>query len=136
MHVHQMIATHPRAGGTAADILVACIEECFDCAQTCTACADACLSEPSVAELTETIRLNLDCADVCAAAGALASRRTGSNDLVVRMMIETCVSACRVCAEDCEQHTHMPHCVVCAEVCRRCEAVCRQAAQTITPTVQ
>jgi len=137
MHVHQMISTHPQARGNATDILIACIEECFDCAQTCTSCADACLAEPAVAELTETIRLNLDCADICAAAGALASRRTGSNELVTRMIIETCVSACRVCAEDCERHAaHMQHCAICAEVCRRCEAICRRAAQSITPTVQ
>ena len=137
MHTYQIIASHPQVRGDLNETLIACIEECFDCAQACTACADACLAEPTVAELVQCIRLNLDCSDVCAAAGAAASRQTGSNELVVRMLIETCVSACRVCAEECERHAaHMKHCAICAEVCRRCEAICRSAAQTITPTLQ
>ena len=36
-------------------------------AQVCTACADACLGEDDVGELTRCIRLDLDCADLCAA---------------------------------------------------------------------
>lgn len=77
MLAREMISTHPDTKGKPSDALVHCVEECFNCAQTCTACADACLAEPMVDRLRQCIRLNLDCADVCAATGKLASRRTG-----------------------------------------------------------
>ena len=137
MHAHEMIATHPQVRGDTNDVLIDCIEACLDCAQTCASCADACLAEPNVAELTQCIRLNLDCSDICAATGIVASRRTGSNEAVIRQLIETCAEACRLCGDECEGHAaKMEHCRICAETCRRCEASCREAAQSITPTVQ
>ena len=130
MHAQQIIPTHPQAGGIANAALIACIEECYDCAQTCTACADACLGEEMVAKLTQCIRSCLDCADVCATTGALATRRTGSNQMLVGQMIELCEAACRLCAEECERHAaHMAHCRICGEACRMCEQACAQARQ-------
>lgn len=134
MHAHEMIATHPHVRGGINDALIRCIEACYDCAQTCTACADACLGEAMVAQLTQCIRLDLDCADLCVATGALASRRTGTNELVVKRAIETCAEACRLCGEECAKHAGQhEHCRICAESCRRCEEACRAAAGTITP---
>jgi hypothetical protein len=137
MHAQQMIATHPQVRGDTNDVLIACIETCLDCAQTCASCADACLAEPMVAELTQCIRFNLDCSDVCATTGLVASRRTGSNELIIKRLIETCAEACRLCGEECERHAqNMEHCRICAETCRQCEDACRQAAASITPTLQ
>jgi len=137
MHAHEMIATHPQVDGPADDALVACIEACFDCAQACASCADACLGEPNVADLTQCIRLNLDCSDVCAATGLLASRRTGSNAPVLRRLLDACAEACRLCGDECARHAdRMEHCRVCADACRRCEADCRDAGQAIAPTLQ
>src|SRR5215831_3319124 len=48
------------------DALVACIDACSDCAQACTACADADLAETELQALIRCIRLDLDCADICA----------------------------------------------------------------------
>ena len=53
MHTQTMIATHPQVHGRVDDVLVRCIDLCFDCAQTCVSCADACLGEPSVDELRQ-----------------------------------------------------------------------------------
>jgi hypothetical protein len=137
MHAQEMIETHPHVQGNTNDALVRCVEELSDCAQICTACADACLGEPSVAELVQCIRLNLDCADVCRATGALASRRTGSNELVLRTMLEACAETCRLCAAECARHAGQHrHCEICAEACQRCEEACRRAAATITPSHQ
>lgn len=128
MHARAMISTHPHARGQIDDALIRCIEECADCAQTCTTCADACLGEDMVAELVQCIRLNLDCADVCAATGAIATRRSGSNETVIRAMLAACATACRLCAEECEKHAGMhEHCRICAEECRSCEDSCRKA---------
>lgn len=128
MHVREMISTHPQVQGSTADALLRCIEECYGCAQTCTSCADACLGEDMVQELRQCIRLNLDCADLCMAVGAMASRRTGSNVEVLRMAIEACAAACRACGEECAKHADMhEHCRICADACRSCEQACRDA---------
>jgi hypothetical protein len=133
MHAMEMIRTHPHVRGSTNDALIRCIEECFDCAQICTSCADACLGEEKVRDLTQCIRLDLDCADVCAATGTVASRRTGSNEEVIRQMLSACETACRLCAEECERHAGMhAHCRLCAEACRRCERACAEARGSIS----
>jgi hypothetical protein len=137
MHVQQMISTHPHVRGSTNEALIRCVEECYDCAQTCISCADACLGEGDITDLIQCIRLNLDCADVCAGTGAIASRRTGTNELIVKRMIEVCAEACRLCGAECEKHAQMhEHCRICAEACRRCEQACREAAGTISPRLQ
>src|SRR5690348_3887174 len=78
MHTETMIATHPQSPHSQShrridDVMVRCVDLCFDCAQTCIACADACLGEEHVAELRQCIRLDLDCADICTAAGSVVS---------------------------------------------------------------
>ena len=128
MHVHEMIRTHPDVQGSTADRLLRCIEECYGCAQACTSCADACLAESSVDQLRQCIRLNLDCADICATTGALASRRTGSNVEVLRAVIGACELACRRCGEECQRHAGMhEHCRICADACTRCAEACSAA---------
>ena len=132
-HMREMISAHPDVQGNTNDALIRCIEECYSCAQSCTSCADACLAEDMVDQLRQCIRLNLDCADVCVASGALATRRTGSNEGVILATLEACAQACRVCAEECERHASKhEHCRICAESCRRCEKACREAMQSIS----
>ena len=132
MHAMDMIRTHPHVRGNTNDALIRCIEECYSCAQACTSCADACLGEDMVQKLTQCVRLNLDCADVCAATGAVATRRTGSNEEVIRAMLQACATACRLCAEECERHAGMhEHCRICAESCRRCEKACQEALRSM-----
>jgi hypothetical protein len=132
MLAREMIGTHPDVKGNINEALIRCIEECYSCAQACTACADACLGEDMVKELRQCIRLNLDCADVCAATGAVASRRTGSNEEVIRQMLQACAAACRLCGDECERHAgHHEHCHVCAQSCRRCEQACQDALRSM-----
>ncbi|WP_149536721.1 four-helix bundle copper-binding protein [Siccirubricoccus phaeus] len=133
MHAQQMIASHPHVKGSTNDALIRCLEECYSCAQTCTSCADACLGEQMVQQLTQCIRLNLDCADVCAAAGSIATRRTGSNEELIRQMLTACETACRLCGEECERHASQhAHCRICAESCRRCERACAEALRSMS----
>jgi hypothetical protein len=132
MHTQEIIGAHPHVKGNINDALVRCINECYDCAQTCIACADACLGEQSVQELTQCIRLNQDCADVCDATGAVATRRTGSNEDLIRSMLDSCAIACTICAEECEKHSAKhEHCRICAESCRRCEEACQEAKRSM-----
>lgn len=137
MQAHSMISTHPDVRGNTNDALIRAIEECFSCAQTCISCADACLAEHNVDQLRQCIRLNLDCATTCLAAGELSSRRTGSNEVGIRMMLDVCTQACRMCAEECLKHAAMhEHCRICADACLTCEAACSEAMATITPQMQ
>ncbi|HSK39153.1 MAG TPA: four-helix bundle copper-binding protein [Arenibaculum sp.] len=132
MNAHAMIATHPDVKGNVNEALVRCIEECYACAQTCTSCADACLAEDMVQDLRQCIRLDLDCADVCAATGSLATRRTGSNEELLRSMLQTCEAACRACGAECDRHAGKhEHCRICAEACHRCEQACQLAITSI-----
>src|SRR5258706_4854831 len=99
-HATAMLDSYPAdLGDVDRAALARCIDECFDCAETSTACADACLSEATVAELTKTIRTNLDCADVCDTTGRVPSRRTGYDANLTRAALQTCITACRACAD-------------------------------------
>jgi hypothetical protein len=130
-----MISTHPHMDGRGNDALIRCIEACYDCGQACTSCADACLGEEMAAQLAQCIRLNVDCADVCIATGSVASRRTGTNELIMKRMIEICAEACRLCGDECAKHAAQhEHCRICADACRHCEQACREAAATVTPS--
>lgn len=132
MNVSEMIGTHPQARGNTNDALIRCVEECYACASVCVACADACLGEDMVKQLTQCIRLNLDCADICAATGSLATRRTGSNEEIIKLMLQACAAACRACGDECERHAgHHEHCQICAQSCRRCEQSCQEALHSM-----
>jgi len=132
MQVQQMISMHPDVRGSTNDALIRCIEECYSCAQTCTSCADACLAEEMVKELTQCVRLNLDCADVCNITGRIATRRTGSDDELIRRMLVTCAAACRLCGDECERHaSRHEHCRICAEACRQCMQACQEVGRSM-----
>ena len=132
MTVLELLEAHPRSTVLNRALLVRCIEECIDCSATCTSCADADLAEPDVQELLRCMRLCLDCADTCHATGRILIRQTETDLGVSRTAIEACLFACRVCAEECEQHAaHHVHCRICAEVCRRCERACQDLLAAI-----
>ena len=134
MQTEQMIATHPDVRGNVNRALIAAIDDMYACAQTCTSCADACLAEEMVAELRQCIRLNMDCADVCAATATLANRRTGSNEEVIRKMLDACMTACRVCGTECQQHaSHHEHCRICAEACKRPAHIRSRVPRAVSP---
>jgi hypothetical protein len=123
----QMLDTYPRDFNVDAGLLAAAIDALTDCAQACTACADACLGEEHVNDLVKCVRLNLDCADVCAATARVVSRQTGYDANITRPLLEACAAACRACGDECASHAEMhEHCRICAEACRRCEEACRQ----------
>jgi len=113
--------------------LVECIQACFECAQTCAACADACLNEEMVVELTKCIRTNLDCVDICAATGKILSRHGNHDGGITHTVLEACRTACRACADECDQHASMDrHCEVCAEACRRCGQACAELISSLS----
>lgn len=121
-----MLDTFPGTFGFDRQELADAIDALTGCAMTCMQCADACLSEPSVADMAACIRLDLDCADICGATARVIGRQTAYDAGVTRAMLEACIAVCTACAAECGQHgQHMEHCRMCAEECRRCEQACR-----------
>jgi hypothetical protein len=127
--VRQMLDVHPHKQARAIDetTLVDCIEACAECAEVCTSCADASLAEPSVADMVKSIRLCLDCAGICAVTAQVVTRQTDLDLDLCRAQVMACVTACRVCAVECERHArHHEHHRICAETCRRCDDACNR----------
>jgi hypothetical protein len=81
-------------------------------------------------DMTQCIRTCLDCADVCEATTNLGLRRSGSNETVLREMLELCARVCDACAAECDKHDH-EHCKLCAIMCRECADDCRNAALSV-----
>ena len=128
MHVTEMLDTSPGRPLLTQELLIRCIEACFDCVQACSACADACLGEKTLDHLRICIRLDQDCADICIATGRMLSRQQHPDHRVVRALLEACLVACAACGDECAQHAkHHEHCRVCAEACRSCARACRDA---------
>ena len=92
MSIRKMIALHPAAKGHVNQPLGDAVHHAMYCAKMCLSCADACLAEEM--DLTQCIRACLDCADVCEATTRLGLRRTGSNEVVLREMLETVRTDC------------------------------------------
>lgn len=125
MNVDDFLQAHPQPPTRLMDPLVACIKACFACAESCTLCADACLAEEQLDRLRRCIRLNLDCAAICAATGEVVARQTSMDRELTRQQLESCVTACRVCGDECELHASMhDHCRLCMESCRACTQAC------------
>src|ERR1700750_2817205 len=110
-------------------LLAATIDAISDCAQACTADTDADLGEQDLTEMVTCMRLCLNCTDVCTAAAAGISRPADWDADVPRPLLQACVAICKSCGDECERHAHMPHCRVCTEACRRCEAAFRGALE-------
>lgn len=125
VQARHMLETHPQRSPYDAAALTACIAACFDCVQSCTTCADACLGEDDVDLLRRCIRLNVDCADICATTGRMLSRSMIPDLGLQRLMVQACAMVCGSCRAECQHHARMhEHCRICAEACRRCEDAC------------
>lgn len=112
--------------------LAAAIEECFASTQVSTACADACLREQTIAELVQCVGTSLDSADISDATGRVLLRHTGHNGHLTRATLEACITACKACGDDCEQHTGTEHCRSCGETSRRCERACGELMTSLS----
>jgi hypothetical protein len=128
MSIARMIAAHPDVGGDLNEPLALAVRHAMFCATICTSCADACVAEDM--DMRRCIRTCLDCADICAATAKVATRRTGSNEALLQEMLQLCITACDICAEECARHDH-EHCRICAEMCRECARDCRAAIDAV-----
>lgn len=123
--VRTLFEHHPDPASDAGDEAFALIRAAAECTHACIACADACLSEDDPAPLRRCVRIDLDCADITAATGRLLARPGEQDRELLRAQLEACATACRTCADECDQHAErMEHCRICAESCRACAEAC------------
>ena len=128
MSIAKMIAAHPDVAGNLNEPLATAVRHAMFCTAICTSCADACLAEEM--DMAQCVRTCLDCADICDMVMKVATRRTGSNEIVLGEALQLCVTACDVCAEECARHDN-DHCRLCAQMCRECAADCRAVLETL-----
>jgi hypothetical protein len=128
MSLAKMIGLHPDVKGAVNEDLVTAARHAMLCSLFCTSCADACVAEPM--DMRSCIRACLDCAEVCSATARLAVRRSSQNIAMLRAQIEACITACELCAAECERHEH-EHCQLCMTMCRECAGDCRKALPTV-----
>ena len=95
----------------------------YACMEACNRCFDACLREENTDMLTDCIRTNRECADMC----ALMIKTIQSNSRYVSDLANVCSTICQDCAEECLKHSHN-HCQHCAEACTHCAKMCRELA--------
>lgn len=99
------------------------IKTLHDCAAACNHCFDACLQEDDVKMMAQCIRLDRECADICAYLEHAVTR----NSPFVAELAQACATICEACAAECAQHDH-DHCQKCAEACAKCAEACRSVA--------
>lgn len=94
--------------------------------QACETCADA-LVDRADRRFLQGLRLVQDCVAVCAAAGAVAGRTSGSNEPVALGLLMICEALCRDTALECDLiAADVLQAGACSEACRRCEAFCAE----------
>ncbi|WP_027345567.1 four-helix bundle copper-binding protein [Hamadaea tsunoensis] len=119
------LSTHPARRSADHSVVTETIALLDECAQICTTCADACLYEEETDRLATCIRLDLDCADICATAVRMLCRAPAKDLSYVAAMLDLVRLACRRSAEECAQHADKyEHCKVCAEAAIACERAC------------
>lgn len=128
-HIAKILQSHPKPQGVDPERLHEILASVSECALSCLACADACLAEETVDQLRSCISTDQACASVCNALSHLLLQQTAPDKAILKAAAQACESACRRCAKACEMHAQMhAHCAHCAQICRECEAHCRELA--------
>lgn len=101
-----------------------CIDACNICAVACEHCASEDLKEKDVQMMMACINLDRECAAICRAAAHIMSMGGRFSKDICAL----CATVCDACAQECEKHPHMEHCLICAVECRQCAIECRKMA--------
>lgn len=94
-----------------------------DCVNACNHCFSSCLKEDDVKMMTDCIRLDKECAEVCSFTILMFH-----NSPFVDNYLELCIKVCDACGEECAKHDN-EHCRMCAEACKKCADACRDFRQ-------
>jgi hypothetical protein len=132
MSIKEMIQDHPAVGADYTEELGEAVKHAMYCAAIASSCVDACNAENG--DMSECIRKCSDASDICQAVSTVAARRTHGNTAVIKSLLEACILACKVCAEECDKHDN-PHCQRCARMCHEVVEDCVKARDAILDAV-
>jgi hypothetical protein len=106
-----------------------CAKACDDCKRECDSCFHHCahLVADGKKDHARSMKLCVDCAEVCSTAGRLSARHSALSVIAC----EACAKACDVCAEECEKHKGDKHMAACAKACRDCANECREMVKHV-----
>ena len=101
-----------------------CAKACADCQIKCQSCHHHCedLVAAGTKEHVKTMKLCVDCGDICAVAANIVSRHGALSATVCA----ACAKACDECGKACAQFADDEHMKKCAEECKKCAAACRE----------
>lgn len=101
------------------------IQTLHECMVECNHCYDACLQEDEVKMLAYCIKLDRECADICAYLEQAITRGTP----FIGQLAQVCAEICEACGNECDKHADMhEHCKRCAEACHKCAEACKKVA--------
>lgn len=76
------------------------IEACITCMEACNHCFTKCLEESAHHDLSGCIRLDRECADIC----ALAAKAMQTDSPFLKEICALCADICEACGTECEKH--------------------------------
>ena len=95
------------------------VHKLAECVYLCNNCFSACVEEDGMEMMKECIRLDKECAQICAA--TLVEVYPGSR--FKREILTLCANACRACGQECAKF-EQAHCQDCAKACQACAEAC------------
>lgn len=101
-----------------------CIDDCHDCATTCSATVAYCLEKGGKHADAQHIGLMLDCSAICETAAHSMAR----NSSVHGNFCRACAEVCRQCETDCRSFRDDTAMQECADACRKCAESCEKMA--------
>jgi hypothetical protein len=116
-------------GGEHHHHFMTCAKACSDCALQCDSCYHHCLHllKEGKKEHERSMRLCVDCAEVCRLAATLSARES---HLAV-YACDGCAKSCDDCAALCETSKDDKHMADCARSCRDCAKACREMIKMV-----
>lgn len=97
-----------------------------ECIHICHDCTASCLNEEHVKMMTECIRLNEACAEVC----TMTLNMVHKDGRFTKEVLTLCEQVCIACGQECKKHPE-DHCQECYQACMACAEACRKFREAI-----
>ena len=112
-----------------AELFNQCAKACAECLQECDSCYQHCagLVVEGHKDHAKSMKLCVDCGEICSAAAKLAARQS----VLAAILCDACAKACDECNAACEKFPDDKHMARCAKACRDCAAACREMIKNV-----
>ncbi|BCG59579.1 MULTISPECIES: four-helix bundle copper-binding protein [Paenibacillus] len=103
-----------------------CIDACLKCMNACNSSYVSSLKEYDLALLRDCIRMDRECADICAYAIQAMTRQSP----YVADICSLCADICEATAKECGRY-EQTHCRNCIDACLDCAKACREISEAV-----